>query len=389
MYYPEKDSSPHRGYMFYEQAVQLAKTGWKVGLVFVEQRPTRNFSWKRFSRESHFQITTEDNGIFTTLRLHAWNPKLSTRTGGKIWSFLTRLAVKKYIRKYGKPDLIHAHFAVWAGYTADTIRRRHHIPYIITEHASSITGGNVPLWQRDIFRSVYNNAGKVICVGTLLKRKLEEYVTDPEKITVVPNFVDTEIFHPSTHHTEKEKEFVFISVANLTQRKGIHDLLDAFHNAFRNHPQVKLKIVGEGEEKEALEQKVNKLQLNSRVAFTGRLGREQLAEELAESDAFVLASYAETFGIVYIEAMSTGMPAIGTVCGGPEDIITSESGFLVKPGDVDELADKMYKLYDSYESFDKPAISKSIKERYDFKLAGPTLAHIYQSILDNENSSCR
>ena len=44
MYYPEKDSSPHRGYMFFEQAMQLAKSGCKVGLAFTEQRPLKNFT---------------------------------------------------------------------------------------------------------------------------------------------------------------------------------------------------------------------------------------------------------------------------------------------------------------------------------------------------------
>lgn len=78
MYYPEKDSSPHRGYMFFEQAMQLAKSGCRTGLAFTEQRPLKNFTWKRFRKESHFQISAEDNGSFVTMRLHAWNPKLST-----------------------------------------------------------------------------------------------------------------------------------------------------------------------------------------------------------------------------------------------------------------------------------------------------------------------
>lgn len=105
MYYPEKDSSPHRGYMFFEQAMQLVKSGCKTGLAFTEQRPLKNFTWKRFRKESHFQISAEDNGSFVTMRMHAWNPKLSTRTGGIIWSLLTVLLVRKYIRTQGRPDL--------------------------------------------------------------------------------------------------------------------------------------------------------------------------------------------------------------------------------------------------------------------------------------------
>ena len=63
MYYPEKDSSPHRGYMFFEQAMQLAKSGCKVGLAFTEQRPLKNFTWKRFRKESHFQISQKITAV--------------------------------------------------------------------------------------------------------------------------------------------------------------------------------------------------------------------------------------------------------------------------------------------------------------------------------------
>ena len=83
----------------------------------------------------------------------------------------------------------------------------------------------------------------------------------------------------------------------------------------------------------------------------------------------------------FIEAMATGMPAVGTVCGGPEDIITPESGYLVEPGDVADLADKMRMLYDNYEQFDKKQIRQSIAARFDFRLAGDKLKEIYLQAL--------
>lgn len=381
MYYPEKDSSPHRGYMFYEQAMQIAQAGCNVGLAFVEQRPTKNFTWKRFRQESHFQTSAEDNGTFITLRMHAWNPKLSTRTGGLIWSQLTLRLVRRYIRKYGKPDLIHAHFGLWAGYAASRIYKQYGIPYVVTEHASSINGGNVSAWQRLILQKAYSNARKVICVGTLLRENVCRYVNDKEKVTVVPNFVDISTFGQGSHKTEKEKRFTFVSIGNLSQRKGFGELLDAFKQSFNGLPHVSLFIVGDGEEAAPLKEKIRSLQLEKQVTLTGRLARNEVAGLLATCDAFVLASYAETFGIVFIEAMATGMPAVGTVCGGPEDIITPESGYLVEPGDVQSLADKMRLLYDNYEQFDKEHIRESIAGRFDFRLAGGKLKEIYLQAL--------
>lgn len=356
MYYPEKDSSPHRGYMFFEQAMQLAKSGCKVGLAFTEQRPLKNFTWKRFRKESHFQISAEDNGSFVTMRLHAWNPKLSTRAGGIIWSLLTVLLVRKYIRTYGRPDLIHAHFGTWAGYAARLVYKWYKIPYVITEHASSINGNQTTPSQAVILKKAYSEARKIICVGTKLKRSLCAYVSDPDKVTVIPNFVDTNTFAFSPHRTEKEKHFTFISIGNLNKRKGFWDLLTAFHWAFKDMPHVSLIIAGDGEEMQPLKKLIQSLHLQEQVKLTGRLSREELSGLLATCDAFVLASFAETFGIVFIEAMATGLPAIGTICGGPEDIITPESGFLIRPGNVDALAAKMKTLYDTYESFDKEKI---------------------------------
>ncbi|MEG0462250.1 glycosyltransferase family 4 protein [Bacteroides sp.] len=381
MYYPEKDSSPHRGYMFYEQATQIVQNGCKVGLAFVEQRPTRNFSWKKFCKESHFQISSEDNGLFTVMRMHAWNPKLSTHIGGLIWTFLTLLLVRRYIRKQGKPDLIHAHFGCWAGYAAYLIRKIYHIDYLITEHASSINGDAVRPSQARILRKAYNHARKVICVGSLLGRNLQRYIDYPEKITVIPNFVDTQTFRWSGHITDKEVRFVFVSVGNLSKRKGFTELIEAFEQSFGNLPHVSLLIIGDGEEKVNLQQTINRLEMQKQITLTGRLSREALATQLDSADAFVLASYAETFGIVVIEAMAAGLPSIGTICGGPEDIITPESGFLIEPGDTKELGKKMLELYHTYERFDKEQIRRSIVNRFDFRLAGKLLTDLYRQLV--------
>ena len=378
MYYPEPGVPAHRGYMFYEQAMQIARSGCRVGLIYTEQRLLKEFSAKTFCKESHFQITGEDNGSFVTLRMHAWNPKLSTRIGGTIWALLTLILVRNYIHRYGKPDVIHAHFGMWAGYAANLVYKCYGIPYVVTEHASSINGGKVTPQQAEILKTAYRNAKKVICVGTLLKKSLSPYLDHPDKAVVIPNFVDVSTFSPSNHQTEKEKKFTFVSIGNLSKRKGFEELILAFHQSFSDRPHVSLVIAGDGEEATNLQNKIKELHLERQVTLAGRLPREEVAQLLSGCDAFVLASYAETFGIVFIEAMATGMPAIGTICGGPEDIITPESGYLIQPGDVKTLSDKMCQLYDCYEQFDKERIRLSIAERFDFRLAGQKLKEIYQ-----------
>lgn len=381
MYYPERDSSPHRGYMFTEQAMQLAHAGCRVGLAFVEQRPTARFTWKRFWRESHFQVSSEDNGSFLTLRMHAWNPKLSTHLGGLIWCFFTFLLVAHYVFHYGKPQLIHAHFGEWAGYAARWVRKVYGIPYVVTEHASSINSRNVKPSKAKVLRKAYDGAEQIICVGTMLADNLRSFTSHPERVTVVPNFVDTDTFRFNNHVTDKEKQFTFISVGNLSKRKGFAELIHAFSQEFADMPHVSLVIVGDGEEVDNLRKTIASVHLTGRIHLTGRLSREQLAWSLGQSDAFVLASHGETFGIVVIEAMAAGLPAIGTICGGPEDIITPDTGYLVQPGDTPALAQKMKELYNEYERFNKLAIRQSIVDRFDFRLAGKLLTDIYREAI--------
>lgn len=384
MYYPEPGSPPHRGYMFYEQAMQLAAAGCRVGLAYVEQRLRKDMNFRTL-RESHFQVTQEDNGSFVTLRMHAWNPKLSTPLGGKIWAHLACHVAGRYIRRFGKPDLVHAHFGTWAGYAARLVRERYGIPYVVTEHASSINAGQVTPVQADTLRKAYEGALRVLCVGSKLKRNVAPYLRSPSQAVLMPNFVDLDDFPPVRRHTRKEQRFTFVSVGNLCRRKGFDLLVDSFAQAFGSgHPHASLVIVGGGEEAERLRGQVHGLGLDGRVRLAGQLPRAEVAACLAQADAFVQASHAETFGIVFIEALATGMPAIGTVCGGPEDIITDECGYLVPPGDAVALARALRQMYDNYERFDPAAIRRSVEERFGSRQAGRRLVSLYEEALAEE-----
>lgn len=382
MYYPGKGTSPHLGYLFYEQAMAVSKAGCHTALAFVEQRPLKDLSLKNL-RESHFQIAAEENGHFTTLRMHAWNPKLSTIRGGKIWSQLTLRLVGEYIRRYGKPDIIHAHFGLWAGYAASLIRKRYGINYVITEHASSINGGTTTPEQKVILQQAYDNAQQIICVGTLLANNLKKLTSNPDRVRVIPNFVDTSTFALSTRKTEKEREFRFISVGNLIPRKGFAELIQAFAEAFPTQTQISLDIIGEGDIRPELEALIQQHHLHDRVHLLGAKSREEIATLLDQSDAFVLHTFGETFGIVFIEALSCGLPCVGTICGGPEDIITPENGLLHQPGDMEALKTQLRQLYEAYDKYDKHAISTGTRQKYDFSIAGKQLKAVYLQAMNH------
>ncbi len=133
---------------------------------------------------------------------------------------------------------------------------------------------------------------------------------------------------------------VFGTVARLTEQKGIATLLDATARAVREAPRMRVVVVGDGEDRAALEAMRDRLGLTDVVRFAGR--RDDVDAILAALDAFVLPSNWEGFGIVLLEAMAQACPVIATRVGGiPEVVDDGVTGRLIPAGDADALADGM------------------------------------------------
>lgn len=131
-------------------------------------------------------------------------------------------------------------------------------------------------------------------------------------------------------------------IARLDPEKGGPLLLEAFARAQANHPDATLTIVGDGAERAALEARARNLGLADAVTFAGYRTQEQVAEHLAQSDMFVLPSFAEGVPVVLMEAMAARLPTIASrVAGVPELVRDGETGFVVPPGDLETLADRL------------------------------------------------
>ena len=127
---------------------------------------------------------------------------------------------------------------------------------------------------------------------------------------------------------------------------------------------AKLKLIGGGPLKHEIENQIKRLKISDRVELKGYLSQNRIVEELHNSDLLVLASNIETFGTVLIEAQACGLPVVATDCGGPRDIVTPESGILVKPGSVFELTKAMKTLIRSFDRFNPSDIRNSVIKRF-------------------------
>ncbi|EKE43255.1 glycosyl transferase, group 1 family protein [Oceaniovalibus guishaninsula JLT2003] len=136
-------------------------------------------------------------------------------------------------------------------------------------------------------------------------------------------------------------------VGRLARVKGVAVLLDAFAALRAGHPDAHLTLAGDGPERATLEGYARDLGIADAVTFTGYLGQDAVAGRLAQTDIFVLPSFAEGVPVVLMEAMAAGLPVIGPqVAGVPELVEEGVSGYLVPPGDTDTLTDRIARLLD-------------------------------------------
>ena len=138
---------------------------------------------------------------------------------------------------------------------------------------------------------------------------------------------------------EARKPQNYLYVGDLIPLKNVDILIQSFYELVKRDGSVKLTIVGDGAEESSLKELVSNKKLTENVVFTGRLSRERVIEVMLENDVFVMASSPESFGIVYIEAMSAGCCIVAAKREGIDGvIIDGVNGFLVEPRDVDELS---------------------------------------------------
>ena len=378
-FYPLHDGDTS-GLFFRDQALALQQHGLQVGVCFVQGRSVRRGISVSGLRDNRFQITEDMECGLPTLRMHGWNPLAQSAPGGYVVGLLHKPLVQRYIARFGRPDLIHAHCVEWAGYGAYLAAREFSIPYVITEHSSTFPERRVSPIKGWFYTRAFTRAAAVVTVSRSLADALHPY-RGGRDAQIIPNVVDTEFFTPPGPRPPLEP-FEFICVARLANVKGIDVLLRAFAHGFRGDPAVHLTLVGDGPERRVLERLCAELALQAQVTFLGAATPTQVRDVLGRAHAFVLASRVETFAVVLIEALAMGLPLVATRCGGPEDIVTPDTGVLADAGDMEALATAMGQVRREYGRFDRRQLRAAAVRQFSPHAISTRLAALYQEILD-------
>lgn len=362
-WYPTTEA-PWNGIYFVEQARLLLEHGVKMGVIYPEQQSLRRASWTAL-RDKHFQVEWTDEHEIPTLRRYGWNLWWRFPPGVRLRIRSAFRLGCRYVDRCGVPDLIHAQSARWAGAAAARLSRHFSIPYVLTEHFSGFQRNAVFPWRWPLIEEGYRHANGIAAVSSSLKAAIvAQKLAQPSTVAIHPNPVDGSLFTLPPSSRAEPAPFHFVSVARLRPQKNIACLLDAFAKAFSNQEKVFLNIVGEGPERSLLEHRVERLGIEAQVTFQGLQNRRGVRAALWNAHAFVLPSRFESFGVTLIEAMATGLPVVATASGGPEDLVTRETGLLVPPEDSAALRDALRTLRRTWSTYDPSAIRAYTLDQY-------------------------
>ena len=370
--------SPYGGEFCLDQAKALKAVGHEVRILSNVQLGItiggKDFFVLPFCRYEH-----EQDGVTVFQSFQRGVPK-AVRWNMKRWVAIVCDMFDDYVARYGKPDILHAHCAKWAGYAAMKISEKHGIPYVITEHLSKLVFekefGPAPsdTWQIPLLKACYHEAKMVVPVSEELVENIACYFGKDYRWQAISNTIDTDFFHYQPRSDRAGRTFRFCCLANFWPLKGYDVLIPAFQLLRQSGVQAELHIAGRGTDSAEC-----RALLSEGMTTHGLLNKEAVRALLYQCDALVLASRSEVQPLVLLEAMSTGIPVIATDCM-PQSLRIPGGCTIVPVDEIEALAEAMKSVFHQT-SFDGKAVSEKVRLLASPEVIGSRLSTLFTDIL--------
>jgi len=348
---------PHRVPLFEELATRFNLDVWILGAI-------------KSVREWDEPDTPSDARIRSL-------PRITLGLGSRYNALLLNYSLPKALRQ-ARPDvLICCGWDTPAAFYAAWWARRTGTPFIVWSGSTPAENTRLRRMTQSLVRWYVQSAQAWLAYGSRSKDYLVELGADADGTFIAHNTVDIAYYNANsriaddTAQESRERwglgdRKVILFVGNLLKLKGVHELVEAFALLLETHSDTKLLLVGEGDERGALEQRVAEYDLANQVAFTGFLNREAIATCYGLADLLVLPSHSEVWGLVINEALASGVPVLATdVCGAVADLIEDGvNGYVVPSGNAEAIETAMARHFDAPETHAhmRDAARKSIGE---------------------------
>jgi colanic acid/amylovoran biosynthesis glycosyltransferase len=240
---------------------------------------------------------------------------------------------------------------------------------------------------RDIYKKLFLQGDFFLTNCNYFRNRVIQLGCNPNKIIIHGSSVDSQRFRFKQRHRHPHEKIQLITVGRLIEKKGIEYAIKAVYQVSQKHPNLEYLIIGDGEEREYLENLIHQLRLNRQIRLLGWKTQQEVIQHLDKSHIFIAPSITATDGNqdapvnTLKEAMLMGLPVIGTNHGGiPELIQDGVSGFIVPERNESAIASSLEYLISHPEiwfSMGK-AGCEFVRNNYDIEKLNNELVEIYQ-----------
>ncbi|PIC64454.1 glycosyl transferase family 1 [Sporosarcina sp. P13] len=294
-----------------------------------------------------------------------------------------------YLMKKKKSiSITHAHYAFPTGMISLLGKKFFNIPYVVTVH-----GGDLDKMAKKSARiakytkRILQEASQVIAVGEKLRNDvIEVYGVSPQNVEVMSMGVDTNVFKPMGREDVRLllnvplNERVLIYVGNVIEAKGVMELLDAYERLRETHDDLLLYIIGSQKDQRFVGLVKEKIESKgvSGIEFREPVSQLELAKWMSATDVLVLPSYHEGFGLVALEALSSGAKVVATNVGGLPYLLKDGAGVLVEPRDPEMLAEGLAQALVNEVSRSQHETIQQVIQQHSSEVIVKRLSDIYQ-----------
>jgi len=290
----------------------------------------------------------------------------------KIGFLINKSKLMSIIRNFD-PDIVHAHNVLIDSYIANKLYERFKIPFVITDRSiyKYFNSRKVVGWM--------TNAKAIISVNYRYKN-ISEKIVGKDKSYLIPHGIDEYFFDYNA--ARKNASPKLITICGLWQLKNIDKVLYALNNIrgdFEYH------IYGDGPDYDRLVGELDKLAIKGKVKFKGGIEHKNVPNTLVDYDVFVMPSYPENFGRVFVEAMAVGLPVVGAKGAGIDGYIQNGvSGFLVDHQNISELQNVLHGLLKNKDLREEVGMKgKDIAYKFTWSSVINQLDAVYNKALHN------
>lgn len=290
-----------------------------------------------------------------------------------------------------KPDLLHAHYATSYGYMG---ARTNFHPYIITGWGSDIFDSPKNILMKMILKYSLKKADAVSVLTDITQKEIKKLTN--KKIELIPFGVDVELFTNKNNDGKTDSYFRIGAIRTLSAKYGIEYLIRAFALLHTKYDNIRLEIVGDGDQRLYLEQLAKELNIEEKTRFYGYISQTKDIKTymhlLQGFDVFVIPSIldSETFGVAAVEAMACSLPVVATNIGGlPEVVDDNETGILVPVKNAKAIADALEKLIvdTSLRKYLGDNGRIKVEKNFDWKMSVEKMKFFYQSVLNTNRNT--